>query len=178
VVPDSERMLRAVLDDNRFAPSAPVQRPGPRPDFARAAGFRAITVRSGARRPLQGRTRRGRDAGRRLGPLIGPGCGNLCRPPCPSVTTSFHWAASCAPALSRGPDYLASRPARTRSGRSSRPPLISLGRSLRAEARVQSTRRRADRVRALVGRGPASPSAACLVGGEVVRVTGPGRPKG
>ena len=65
VVPDSERVLRAVLGDSRFAPSAPVQRPGPRPDFARAAGFQAITVRTGARRPLQGRTRRGRDAGRR-----------------------------------------------------------------------------------------------------------------
>jgi hypothetical protein len=66
VVPNSERVLRAVLGDGRFTPSAPVQRPGPRPDFARAAGFRAITVRTGARRPLQGRTRRCRDAGRRI----------------------------------------------------------------------------------------------------------------
>ncbi len=41
----------------------------------------------------------------------------------------------------------------------------------RCWAGVQSTR--ADRVQALVGRGPASPSAACLVGGAVVRVTGP-----
>ena len=64
VVPDSERVLRAVLGDSRFAPSAPVQRPGVLPAFARAAGFRAITVRTGARRPLQGRTRRGRGAGR------------------------------------------------------------------------------------------------------------------
>jgi hypothetical protein len=70
--PDSERMLRDVLDDIRFAPSAPVQRLDPSPDFARAAGFQAITVRSGARRPLQGRTHRGRDAGMRVGLLIGP----------------------------------------------------------------------------------------------------------
>ncbi len=37
VVPDSERLLRAVLDDSRFAPSesAPVKRLGPRPVFAR-----------------------------------------------------------------------------------------------------------------------------------------------
>jgi hypothetical protein len=46
----------------------------------------------------------------------------------------------------------------------------------RFRSEVQSTR--ADRVRAVVGRGPASPDAACLVGGAVVRVTCPGRPKG
>ena len=44
----------------------------------------------------------------------------------------------------------------------------------RSEVRVT----RADRVRALVGRGPASPVAACPAGGAVVWVTGPGRPKG
>jgi hypothetical protein len=113
-----------------------------------------------------------------MGPLIGPGCGSLCRPPCPSGTSSFHWAAGCAPALSSGPDYLAGRPARTSFRRPTQsesvaPRFTGSVPPCRCRGGVQATR--ADQVQALVGRGPASPNAACLVGGAVVRVTGPGR---
>ena len=178
VVPDSERVSRAVPGDSRFAPSAPVQRLGPRPDFARAAGIQAITVRTGARSPLQERTRRCRDAGSRArasdqarmrepvppslpiwhhlfppGPRAArrlcPVPGLTCRPSCSDAPRA---SESVAPRFT-GPVP----PGRFRSG-------------------VQSTR--ADQVRAEVGRGPASPHAACLVGGAVVRVTSPGRPRG
>jgi hypothetical protein len=48
--------------------------------------------------------------------------------------------------------------------------------SRRSRSEVRAAR--ADRVRALVGRRPASPGAACPIGGAVAGVTGPGRPEG
>jgi hypothetical protein len=115
-----------------------------------------------------------------MGPLIGPGCGNLYRPPCPSCTTSFPQGRGRRagfvprPGFACGPSCSDAQQASESIAQRFTGPVPPC--RCRADSEVQSTR--ADRVRAVVGRGPASIDAACLVGGAAVGVTGPGRPKG
>jgi hypothetical protein len=175
VVPDSERMIRAVLDDNRFAPSAPVQRLGPRPE---SPGLHA----SGPSRcePWPGGLFWGGPvaAVMRVGEWA-PDRTRMQEPVPPSLPFWYLLFPQSRglpagfvprPRLSCGPSCSDGLP----SSESAAPRFSRPVPSRRCRGGVRAAR--ADRVRTLVGREPASPDAACPVGGAVVGVMGPGRP--